>query len=89
MNINLASKGNGFGLFQNDSAARLSYNQFIGLIVFLKEVFPHKWDPCLFTDQQGYIFFASEAELRSKIKFFISRMNFEQTTNSRLGLYII
>ena len=89
MNVNLSPKGAGYALFQQNSEKRLTYRQFIGLIVFLKKIFPHKWDPQLYSQQPGYIFLASEAELLSKINFFISRMNFEQTPNSRLGLYII
>ena len=90
MSINLASKNGGFALYQKDTEKRLPFNEFIRLILFLKQCFPHTFVIELYPGQSAWVFHGSQSDLQSKINLFLNRMNFEQSPSKSMGsLYLI
>lgn len=69
--ISLVSKGNGFGLYQNISEKRISYQKFQDLLKHLKSKIAHHFDHMLYESQPGYVFYTSEDNLRVLIENFL------------------
>jgi len=70
--VNIIAIRGGFGIFQNIQEKRLTYYEFIQLLELLKISFRYSYFEDLYENQNGYVFYTTENELKTVITYFKS-----------------